>query len=433
MIVQKKLDTLLFYLTPLLPLSLITGPFLSEIILNISVIIIIVILVKNRNFQYFKNLFCKFFLFFYIYLVFVSFFSEDLFYSLKTSLFYFRFFIFSICILYLLENNKNYIDFFYKFLKFCIFIIFIFGFLEFYFDINFLNVEKNPEKLAGRVSGLFGDEYIMGSYLFRLAPLFFALNFYLDKGLKELSLFSLLILFGVFFSGERTSLFLIILFLIISSFFLEISKKKIVLVYLMFSIFLIGIALSNKNIIVRYVNISLSQIFPSEENNNRYVQLSNLKDPKFKDIIDNIKDLETSNVRIFSDEHQKHIILANKIFFDNWIIGIGPKMFRFECGKYSKEHRACSTHPHNILSLFLSELGIIGFLFLLSFYIWLFHGLFFFDKGLIKNYTKILTIGFFITMFPFLPSGNFFNNWLSIITYLPLGFLFYFQKIDVKK
>ena len=312
-------------------------------------------------------------------------------------------------------------------------IVFIFGFIEFYFDFNFLDVENNPEKLAGRVSGLFGDEYIMGSYLLRLAPLFFALNLYLNKGFKELLFFSLIILFGIFFSGERTSLVLIVLFLFFSSFFLEISKKKIVLIFLMFSIFLTGIALSNKNIIIRYVNISLSQLFPSEENNKRYVHLSNLKHPKFKDIIDNIKDLDTSNIRIFSDEHQNHIILANKIFIDNWLSGIGPKMFRFVCGKYSSEHWACSTHPHNILSLFLSELGIVGFLFLLSFYVWLLYGLFFYNKDLIKNYTKILTIGFFITMFPFLPSGNFFNNWLSMITYLPLGFLFFFQRIDVNK
>ena len=254
---------------------------------------------------------------------FASFFSENFLYSLKTSLFYFRFFLFSICILYLLDNNKNYLNFFYKFLKFCILIVFIFGFIEFYFDFNFLDVENNPEKLAGRVSGVFGDEYIMGSYLLRLAPLFFALNLYLNKGFKELLFFSLIILFGIFFSGERTSLVLIVLFLFFSSFFLEISKKKIVLIFLMFSIFLTGIALSNKNIIIRYVNISLSQLFPSEENNKRYVHLSNLKHPKFKDIIDNIKDLDTSNIRIFSDEHQNHIILANKIFIDNWLIGIG--------------------------------------------------------------------------------------------------------------
>ena len=44
MIREKKLNTFLFYLTPLLPLSLITGPLISEIILNISVITLVIIL-----------------------------------------------------------------------------------------------------------------------------------------------------------------------------------------------------------------------------------------------------------------------------------------------------------------------------------------------------------------------------------------------------
>ena len=31
-------------------------------------------------------------------------------------------------------------------------------------------------------------------------------------------------------------------------------------------------------------------------------------------------------------------------------------------------------------------------------------------------------LGVFLSMFPFLPSGNYFNNWLLIITYIPIGF-----------
>ena len=32
---------------------------------------------------------------------------------------------------------------------------------------------------------------------------------------------------------------------------------------------------------------------------------------------------------------------------------------------------------------------------------------------------------YILTLFPFLPSGNFFNNWLSLIIYYPLGFLIF--------
>jgi hypothetical protein len=34
----------------------------------------------------------------------------------------------------------------------------------------------------------------------------------------------------------------------------------------------------------------------------------------------------------------------------------------------------------------------------------------------------------FINLFPFAPAGNFFNNWMSMIYYYPLGFYLYSRK-----
>ena len=39
----------------------------------------------------------------------------------------------------------------------------------------------------------------------------------------------------------------------------------------------------------------------------------------------------------------------------------------------------------------------------------------------------ILT-GLFINLWPIVPSGNFFNNWLSVMIFFPIGFLKYFFK-----
>ena len=33
-----------------------------------------------------------------------------------------------------------------------------------------------------------------------------------------------------------------------------------------------------------------------------------------------------------------------------------------------------------------------------------------------------------MNFWPFSPSGNFFNNWLSILNFLPLSFLTYYKK-----
>jgi hypothetical protein len=35
---------------------------------------------------------------------------------------------------------------------------------------------------------------------------------------------------------------------------------------------------------------------------------------------------------------------------------------------------------------------------------------------------------FLISLFPFIPSGNFFNGWLNIVYYLPLGFYLNYKK-----
>ena len=49
----------------------------------------------------------------------------------------------------------------------------------------------------------------------------------------------------------------------------------------------------------------------------------------------------------------------------------------------------------------------------------------------LKPVTKMLVIiiiGVFINFWPIVPFGNFYNNWLSILIYLPIGFLLYFRK-----
>ena len=49
-----------------------------------------------------------------------------------------------------------------------------------------------------------------------------------------------------------------------------------------------------------------------------------------------------------------------------------------------------------------------------------------------KNNTELKDIfiftSFLITLFPIIPTGNIFNNWLSIIFYLPLGFFIHSKK-----
>ena len=127
------------------------------------------------------------------------------------------------------------------------------------------------------------------------------------------------------------------------------------------------------------------------------------------------------------------------MFEEKPLIGHGAKMFRYYCSKDENyvAPNACTTHPHNFYAQMLAELGIIGFLTLLFFFLYItflfiknLYFQFFRNKQYITNESICLLSFYFMTLFPFLPSGNFFNNWLSIIIYFPMGFLIYVIKRD---
>jgi O-antigen ligase len=137
---------------------------------------------------------------------------------------------------------------------------------------------------------------------------------------------------------------------------------------------------------------------------------------------------------LFSKIYEGHYLIALKMFKEKPIFGHGPKMFRFYCSKEENfvADNACTTHPHNFYAQILAETGLVGFLFLLTIFLYilfLFLKNFYFQikykKQLISDLGLCLLSSYFITFFPILPSGNFFNNWLSIMIYYPLGFLIY--------
>ena len=97
------------YLIYLLPLTLLTGPFIPDLIISVVGIVFIILTVIRKEWFYYKNIYSILFFLFYFYLVIRSLFSSDILLSLESSLFYFRFGIFSLAIWFLINNNKNFI------------------------------------------------------------------------------------------------------------------------------------------------------------------------------------------------------------------------------------------------------------------------------------------------------------------------------------
>ena len=151
---------------------------------------------------------------------------------------------------------------------------------------------------------------------------------------------------------------------------------------------------------------------------------------------------ESDRLVILVKTYEGHYILALKMFKQKPILGYGPKTFRKFCSEpenYINEV-ACTTHPHNVLMQLLAETGLIGSLFYISIFFYITLNLLkiaikniFYKNNDQKDYLTLIYIFYFINLFPIAPSGNFFNNWLSSIYYLPLGymlFLFNYKKIN---
>ena len=402
------LDKILTYLIILIPITLITGPLIPEIILFFVIIIFLYQVIRNRQFNYFRNTYSYFFLLFFTFINVKSLFVEDIFLSLKSTFFYFRFYLMSLAVWYVLDINKKFPKHFFNLFVGILFFLIFDGLIQFILGVNILGWEKiHPQ----RISGLFGDELIFGSFLVRFLPLAVGLYIFIncEKFNYKKTIFLLIIIFliylGIIVSGDRTAFYLSLLFLPFLTELRHISyfKNKILYLGIAFIIILTAVVIGNENLKNRLVKSTMNSLISKTENN------------KFK-------------LTLFSHNHESHIKTAFKIFKDNKITGVGVKQFRNLCNdeKYYIDKHSCASHPHNTYAQFLSETGIIGFLFLLIYLAYVVFRIFFNKKNnSIYLLNTFVLSAMFINLFPFAPAGNFFNNWLSIIYFFPLGMYLY--------
>ena len=481
------------------PALLVIGPFLSELSMNLINIIFLYKILKKNKFEFLKNKFLIFFILFYLYIfltIIISDYAENIY--LK-HIFYFRHIIFVFAVVDLLKENKNLIFLFYKVLAITIFIISIDGIIQFFFEFNSLGFTKiRPDRLTG----FFDDKMILGSYLARFLPLLIALLF-LNLSLKKIKnlIFGILIItlsfFTIILSGERMAFYTTFIYLIGLIIMLNYNiLAKLIGSFLFILITLVTVLIS-PTLLDRHYQQTKDQLkFNLSEENffsnfvfykdiystavngylNSKVFGQGARSYRFFCSEKNIESTTVSkiNYNFYDSLLQEELLIKNvykqandfvrkkEIIFSyidqgeikNFYIDDDIKILKFNLNKnlvekkvnlkdkfiyYSITKNGCTTHPHNFYLQLLSETGIIGFIFLISLFLYLVFLLiknFIYSilkkKPILTNFQICLLLGFLITLLPFIPNGNFFNNWLSMIMFFPIGFYIFSLK-KVKK
>jgi O-antigen ligase len=401
-----KLHCILSLLVSAIVPGLVAGAAVLEVFIFFSCLVFFFLNWKRLALDYYSTKFFIIFLIFYFFLILGSLLSEHVLNSIRSTLFYFRFGILILIIWYLLDHYKNF-----KYLFFCSITVTILVLL-FYTCLQLFILHNSVDDM--RVSGLFGTELIQGGFLLRLTPIFVICYWYNKKYLNSnFDLFFYLILILnlilIILSGERATFFMTLLGLFMSFIFFKINLKKVIIFSLLFSsLCILAITIYPK---------SKKRIF--EETFSQVFSLSDTKEIKIK---------------IFSEGHEQHIRSAALMFSQNPFIGVGVRNFRLECKKEIYKNIGefhCTTHPHNTYLQILSETGSIGFSFFLLFLIFLFMKIYQLLKNIyIKNERVNVPLGvcfiiILINFFPLTTTGSFFNNWLSTLYFIPVGFLFH--------
>ena len=434
---EKIIPYLIFLIIP----SYLIGIAITEIL---ALFLIIIFFLKKESFIFFKNIPVVFLLLFSLLITFSGLLNLDYIDLKIASIAHIRFALFSIAIYYFLENvslkKKKLSTVFLKVFLFLIFFINFDSFIQFLLGFNLFG----QEIVNSRISGIFGDELILGSFLLYMLPLtlflilFFELN--LSKYKNFLILFFSFYLITIYISTSRSPLFLSILFVFLIILF-EQKFRNILFKSLLILIIFISFegyinfgkterVFGKTDLFKRVFTITFIQITdyyynPKLNSQNKKKEQLILKKTDKNKLIEFF-----GTLKMFSKYHQGHYELAFKLFKDKPIIGNGPKGFRNYCRNvdYDSPIGMCSTHPHSYFFQILSELGLVGILFyLISLFFIITKYLQFFikKKNICGSNFNVISLGLIVILYPIVPSGNFFNNWISIINYYYIGIYLY--------
>ena len=393
----------------LFPVTLITGPALPDIFLSVIALYFLVISILKKEFSYYKNIFVYLFGIFAAYIIIRGLLSADPYSSLilyNGPLFYFRYLFFILGVWYLLEKNSNLIKYFTFIFILVIFFAISDGLFQWITGVNFFGFTPT----ANRIPGIFNDEEILGHFFAHVVPLTFSLLLYVLKFEKKQIIFLMFFLIlseiMIFISNDRAA-------------FLRIIQFTLLLIFL-----------SNKFKLFRIISFIVSILIIS-----LILNFSSHSQDRF--LKDTIQDVTSTKIPYmpWSPMHDRHFGLAFSFFKENPVFGNGSQYFKYTCIN-KPDLYGCTSQPHNIYFQTLAELGVVGIIFLFIGFFYLLFILFkqflhvWFlrkkDHYLPDHLVALYSLAF-IFLWPLIPHGSFYNNWLNSMIFLPVPFILYFH------
>ena len=385
--------------------------FIGTGILNLSVVLLDLILIfeiiRKKKFYFFKN--SLFFFLIGLWLIFLLnlFFSISIENSLGRSIGFIRYILFVMSIIYYFNiNNGIYRKIILNAWSIIFFIICFDLIYEFFLGKNILGFTSY---MPGRLASFFNDELKIGHFYYGFSLII--LSYILNSKLLE----KYLLINNE--ANKKDFIFILALIFIVISFIIG-ERSNFVKTLTMLSLFIVFIKLSfNKNkliIIIGLIIFFLLTINFNQAYKSRFINQL-------------IKPLLNNPITyVSSTNYGDHYKFGLKIFSENKFFGIGLKNYRIEVG--NKNYVNSSIHPHQTHIEILSELGIVGYLSFIIFFILSYLN---YKKNSNKSdqYFKLAGFLFIITSFiPLLPTGSFFTSHAATIFWMNYAFMNLSQK-----